>query len=866
MKTKRILCAVLAVLMLAGCASSFAGCKKKPVAVKGIVENAYKVTTLEKPEDMNYTRHFFRSGDRIVLSFNYYNEETYESEMRTYSMALDGTDLRPEEIPALQNEEVSEDGAYSYVQQVMPAEDGTYWKTVYWSKWDSETGESEEEYYLRHVTAENEELFSIAGTDIWGPPSDDPEEYVYHYMEYLTVVEDGLLFADNRILYYLSKDGQLKGKLSLDDLGGDGYIQRIFSADGKVLLLYSDYSSGTQKVTLFPVELQSFTLGAPHELDPATFRNVWNYFPGDGFSFYYNDDEALYGYDMATGTSTLLMNFLNSDVTSNAVNNVIILSKDCFISNGYDNATGGYQLMKLERLPDDQQIPKYIMTVASMNAWSVQNEVIRFNRQSDEYRFVMKIYSPEDYYVDTTKEYNYEELQQQALTALNNDIIAGNVPDVLVVDPAMQMDSYISKGLFADLYTLLDNDGRFKREDFLTNVLDAYAVNGKLYELAPSFNVRTLVGKKSMIGDRTGWTMKEFVEWSKTIPEGAKVFYELTRDQLLDLFLTYAYEEFVDPDTGECSFDSEDFKLILEYVKDMPTKSFWEQMNDEYDPSIYEEYENRFREDKAMLEQAYINYFNSLVEMMSYTFYTEEDLVMVGLPSMDRSGAVIYASPTYAVSAQSPVIDGAWAFVSYFLTEEYQDSKDYEFPIRLSSLEKMAAKAVEDAEAQRKRDEERENAQDDFIDDDMVVMPAVPMPAASAETTAVVETEAVVAAETAAAETTPAVETEEAETEAVDLDGDGVIDGEEDAEKPVAPPMIGMPNPVQRFPRIYLDREMADEMIAFLKTVNHVYRSNAKVNNIIKEEAGAYFAGDKSLEETVKLIQNRVSIMVAEGR
>jgi len=866
MKLKRILSAALAVLMLAGCASAFSGCKKKQVAVKGIVENAYKVTELDKPEDMNYTRHFFRAGDRIVMSYNYYDEETYESGQKIYSMALDGTDLREEDIPALQNEESSgEDNSYSYVQQILPAEDGTYWKTVYWSKWDNATGESEEEYYLRHVTADNEELFSIAGSEIWGPPSDDPEEYVYHYMEYLTAVEDGILFADNRILYYLAGDGTLKGKLSLDEAGGDGFIQRIFVADDSVMVMFSNYADGYAQFTLYPVNLQDFALGAPHELDSTVFRNVWNYFPGDGYTFYYNDDEALYGYDMATATSTLLMNFLNSDVTSNAVNNVVVLSPDCFIANGYDNATNGYQLMKLERLPDDQQVPKYIMTVAAMNAWSVQNEVIRFNRQSDEYRFVMKIYSPEDYYVDTTKEYNYEELQQQALTALNNDIIAGNVPDVLVVDPAMQMDSYISKGLFADLYPMIDADERFSREDFLTNVLDAYAVNGKLYELAPSFNVRTLVGKKSMIGDRTGWTMKEFVEWSKTIPEGAKVFYELTRDQLLDLFLTYAYEEFVDPDTGECSFDSEDFKLILEYVKDMPTQSFWEQMNGEYDQSIYEDYDNRFREDKAMLEQAYINYFNSLVEMMNYTFYTEDDLVMVGLPSMDRSGAVIYASPTYAVSAQSPVIDGAWAFVSYFLTEEYQDDKDYEFPIRLSSLEKMADKAVAQEEERRKRDEERENSQNDyFIDDDMVVMPAVPMPAASVETTA-----AVAVTEAPAAETVPAEETAEAETEAVDLNGDGVIDDTDVTEEPVVKPVapeIGMPAPVQRNPRTYLTREMADEMIAFLKSVNHVYRQNTKVNNIIKEEAGAYFAGDKSLEETVKLIQNRVSIMVAEGR
>ena len=79
--------------------------------------------------------------------------------------------------------------------------------------------------------------------------------------------------------------------------------------------------------------------------------------------------------------------------------------------------------------------------------------------------------------------------------------------------------------------------------------------------------------------------------------------------------------------------------------------------------------------------------------------------------------------------------------------------------------------------------------------------------------------------------------------------------------------VIGMPNPYpQEQFRVFLTEEMADEIIVFLKSLDHVLRYNVPVNNIIKEEAAQYFAGQKSLDDTVRIIQNRVSTYVAERR
>ena len=46
MKLKKILCAALALAMLAGCASSFVGCGKKQVAEKQVVDHVYRATYL----------------------------------------------------------------------------------------------------------------------------------------------------------------------------------------------------------------------------------------------------------------------------------------------------------------------------------------------------------------------------------------------------------------------------------------------------------------------------------------------------------------------------------------------------------------------------------------------------------------------------------------------------------------------------------------------------------------------------------------------------------------------------------------------------------------------------------------------------
>ncbi|MCM1044497.1 MAG: hypothetical protein NC417_03205, partial [Candidatus Gastranaerophilales bacterium] len=81
-------------------------------------------------------------------------------------------------------------------------------------------------------------------------------------------------------------------------------------------------------------------------------------------------------------------------------------------------------------------------TMGELNA-ILRSRIIEFNQESSRYRITVKQYVTYD-----------EELD--ALTQLNMDILSGKMPDILLVDSKIPLQSYISKGLLADVGKLLE--------------------------------------------------------------------------------------------------------------------------------------------------------------------------------------------------------------------------------------------------------------------------------------------------------------------------------------------------------------------------------------------------------------------------
>ena len=321
--------------------------------------------------------------------------------------------------------------------------------------------------------------------------------------------------------------------------------------------------------------------------------------------------------------------------------------------------------------------------IIKMYAWLVTDNklydaISDFNLRSSEYRVELTEY--------------VHKYKDEPLIRLNTDITTGNSPDILVVHQAMPVKSYIDKGLFADLYEFIDSDPDLNREDFLDSVFKAYERDGKLCELVPEFYIETVTGKTSLVGDKQGRTAEEFIKLAEAYPDKKIMNGYTTKSSALDMLVQYSYGSFIDQSTGRCSFDSEEFTALLEFCDRFPFEISEDYFADEYS-WVDEEY--ALLNGNTLFSSEWVIADFTVIRKLERAIYGEP-VTFMGFPGAGGNGAVIYPQSEYAIISSSPNKEGAWEFLRYFYSEEYQDSiisSNSNFPVRLSSIEIMAENA-----------------------------------------------------------------------------------------------------------------------------------------------------------------------------
>lgn len=335
--------------------------------------------------------------------------------------------------------------------------------------------------------------------------------------------------------------------------------------------------------------------------------------------------------------------------------------------------------------------------------YDLKRSITNFNKESDKYQIEVTSYEDQD------SNGSYDE----KIKRLNNDLVAGKIPDILLVDSNIPFESYVSKGLIADLNGFFEKDETIKREDYLENVLEAFSMDGKLYRIAPSFNIQTLAAKKSIVGDKTSWTVDEFLEVAKNNPDAKMFGDEMTNSNFLNQMIMMNIGSYINYETGECHFDSDSFKKLLEYAKDnFPTEINYDELYS--DDNYWQEREMAYREGKAILRSEYI--YNLRTLKYDEVGYMGEETTFIGVPSDNGCGSTIYPNTTLAVMAKSKNPDGAWEFIKTLLSDEAQSSNmNSGLPLKLSAYDKLKEKAKE------KPYWENEKGEKEYYDDNVWV-------------------------------------------------------------------------------------------------------------------------------------------------
>lgn len=695
---KRAAAAVMAAAMLL----PLTGCGKPKESGIASKEHVFTAEQIQLPEGIDDVSTIRYANEKLYIVGNHSWEEgegenmQYKSETKLQVLALDGT-LEKETIISSADDNKSEEGISTWksIRNMDIGSDGNLVSLENVSTWNETTSENTDEFYIVKYDSEGNRIKEISLQKI-----QDSVEADYFYINSFMPTDDGkyLLLHDSKI-FVTDDSGALLNTIEYSAADDNTYMGGLYkTGDGRIVTYVNiskqvgDEWKSENKIIVVDTANNKFGEEFEFTSGSTSFLNGT-----DKYDLLISRESGLAGYDIETGTVETIIDWLKSGFDSTAMNgdSTTVLPDGrilCVTYNYKYDGGGGYSwgsddmvisvLTEVDpaTLPDKKLIKLYAMWLDI----GVKRQVLEFNKNNPEYEIEITVYGDDMEW-------------QDALSKMNNDMISGNLPDILLINSNLPVDSYIAKGLFANIYDFMETDPDIHKEDYLQNLLKAYEVNGALYYTVPDFTINTMVGKTSDVGAEQGWTMDEFMALVEANPD--KNIFDTsyaTNTGMLTSFFSYNYDSFIDRNTGECSFNSDAFIKMMEFCNRFPTEVKDE--NIDYDQNYWQEQEMQYRNGKTILSSEYIGRFQVIRELEQGKF--GEPVTFKGMPGSNGNGSTFNSSSMLlAITAKSANKDGAWQFVRYFLTDEYQDIytdiNTYNFPAKLSALEKKAENAKE---------------------------------------------------------------------------------------------------------------------------------------------------------------------------
>ncbi len=463
----------------------------------------------------------------------------------------------------------------------------------------------------------------------------------------------------------------------------NGYIYSMLTLkDGRAaVLLYDMDEPDYDKATALRV-----VNGDKGAFEPESYpMDSFELIPGGGdYDLYYTDKGYLCGYDLGAQEALPLFKWTGCDVDSNSVQ--LLRVEGDGVIRGLSRESGGeegderLEYFSISKVPCSAVPQKTVLSMAVMYLdYNTQSAVIKFNRSHDDVRIELMDYS----------EYNSEEDWSAGLTKLNTEIMAGNMPDIISLTEQIPYRQLAAKGLLEDLYPYIEADEGFDREDFFPNVLSALEVDGRLCAACSGFSVQTVAGAASVVGDKPGWTYEDYYAALATMPEGCEGFdLGTSRQSMLKTALALDMGSFVDWGAGTCNFDSDEFIKILEFAKQFPDKSVYE----DHEFGAEDSTSTRISQGKQMLTTASFTGVDYILCDLDRMFGGSS--TCIGYPTSKGVGNILTMGDSYAMSSSCRDKEAAWQFLRGFLTREHQE-KGSNLPTNKKAFDSQLEKAME---------------------------------------------------------------------------------------------------------------------------------------------------------------------------
>lgn len=687
MKISKILKRSISIIMVMAMLITLSSCGEKP-------QSAETITSLYKSEDFTFNEeisninYIFSNDDKIYIigsldksadgsdmnDPNFYeNGGSVISTNSIYILNIDGTtdkviELFKQDYTAKENQ---------YIQNVNMDLDGNI---VIISTKSSYTMEDYSDYTEQMVV----DVYDKTGEKINSYPlSVGEDESLYSAV----CGKDGKIYSQTESsIYCFNKDGDVDYKFDYANSSGDTWINNfIADKNGQVYANVSSNINNKYTTSMLPIDDAKKGFGDEIQLAEGVDKYATFARGNKDIDFIINDNGTLYSYDLTTNEYKELVNFIASGIDSDNISSYSMLSDGSFLisSNNWNNNQSSMTLSKLTPIdPSTVKDKKVINLYCWYLDYDFKKYIVDYNKQSEDNVIVVTDYSK---YNDDTADDGY----LAGSTKLNNDIVAGNIPDMLVITWNMPVNSYASKGLFIDLDDKLKSDKDIDYNDFIPNAIDAMKINGKLYTMTKDFTINALCAKTDYVGTNTGWSFDDVYKAMDNLNDDATVFnYAMTRDDFITQAVAYTGSEYIDWGTGECKFNSDSFIKLLEFANTLPGEI-------NYDSPEYNDGEYWNKAETAFLDNRALTSFGGVY---GYGNIREDEakfggpVTYLGFPCESKTSPTFSFNTPLAVMSKGTNQDGAIDFLKYYLKTEQDDEYNYSwgFSIKKSENEKLA--------------------------------------------------------------------------------------------------------------------------------------------------------------------------------
>jgi len=630
-------------------------------------------------------------GDRIFYYFLDHNVDQdfpeTEEEWETWvpnppniviaNMLADGTDQRQFTLPAAASN-VNIAGAH--VTQA-----GNLALLVVNEDWDRMRGTSDvrlfyKEYDLQGNEIVNRELQGII------PPGQN-----WFQVDRVLFAEDGHLvftaWADRGMeVFLLDSDLALISQLEMES-GAQGITQL---GDGRVVIMdwEGDGNIEDRVSVLREIDLEAGDWG---ETMSFTVGSVRSFFPprdGDSFDLIIDDGNHLFGYSLDTGERTLLLNWIEAELTASWGYHVGFLDdgRISVLASEWDWGSGGRgdgvvntELLTLTRTSRAELPERAVITLGgSWFSGDIRTQIIEFNRTSQTHQIQVRDYSI----------YNTSDDWRRGNLRLMTELATGDGPDIVW---GWHDGAQTNRGMFADLYAFIDADPVLNRSDFFPNILAAMeAADGTLPMISNSFGIETMVGMTDAVGHIQSWTTADMLALLEETDDANMEYIMgqwLTGESFLTTVLMFSGREYIDWDEGQANLNSDAFIQLLEIAARLPAQ------RDEDGNFRREDFVSdytRMRRGQQLLYTAGI---------WSQSRYSElgaalgGEFTVLGMPTQGGGAHVIHPGESFGINAASDHQDEAWAFIRQFFLPDAR--VEWSIPLRIDLYDEAIAQAME---------------------------------------------------------------------------------------------------------------------------------------------------------------------------